>query len=110
MILLQINTKVGHAGTGGADPVERDLGRSLSAAQTAAVHPEAEENAQRSPWGGSTFTYRGARIECVPGNQVCGLLMASHPLSGSSFGAPGTITPLVDLWIEEERLPRYMRR
>ena len=69
-----------------------------------------QETAQRGPWGGSTYAYRGARIECLPGNHVCGLFMASHPLSGSSFGAPGTITPLVDLWIERQQLPGYMRR
>ena len=31
-----------------------------------------DETAQHGPWGGSTFAYRGARIECLPGNHVCG--------------------------------------
>jgi len=35
--------------------------------------------------------------------------MPGHPLHGSSFGAVGTITPLIDLWVEEWRLPGYMR-
>jgi hypothetical protein len=35
--------------------------------------------------------------------------MEGHPLHGSSFGVVGTITPLVDLWGEERRLPSYMR-
>jgi hypothetical protein len=29
--------------------------------------------------------------------------------SGISFGVAGTITPLVDLWLEEGRLPNHMR-
>jgi hypothetical protein len=37
------------------------------------------------------------------------LLMEGHPLHGVSFGVPGTITPLVDLWVEERRLPRHRR-
>ncbi|RZA30610.1 MAG: hypothetical protein EOP02_00920 [Proteobacteria bacterium] len=69
-----------------------------------------QQPSRRGTRGGSTFAYRGARIECLPGNHVCGLFMAEHPLSGSSFGAPGTITPLVDLWIEKQQLPGYMRR
>jgi hypothetical protein len=81
-----------------------------AAAPADAARDEPEETAQRGPWGGSTYAYRGARIECLPGNHVCGLFMAEHPLSGSSFGAPGTITPLVDLWIEKQQLPGYMRR
>jgi hypothetical protein len=32
-----------------------------------------------------------------------------HPLTGMSFGVAGTITPLVDLWLDEGRLPTYMR-
>ena len=35
--------------------------------------------------------------------------MPGHPLNGSSFGVVGTVTPLIDLWIEESRLPSYMR-
>jgi hypothetical protein len=35
--------------------------------------------------------------------------MSDHPLYGRSFGCIGTGTPLVDLWVEEERLPSYMR-
>ncbi|WP_268885184.1 hypothetical protein [Belnapia arida] len=35
--------------------------------------------------------------------------MPEHPLHDHSFGAAETITPLVDLWLNEERLPRYMR-
>ncbi len=40
---------------------------------------------------------------------VCILLMPAHPLHGCTFGVVGTITPLVDLWVEERRLPDYMR-
>ncbi len=35
--------------------------------------------------------------------------MSDHPLHGQGFGSVGTITPLVDLWVEEKRLPKYMR-
>ena len=35
--------------------------------------------------------------------------MPGHPLDGMTFGVPGTITPLVDLWIRERRLPDHMR-
>ena len=35
--------------------------------------------------------------------------MPGHPLDGHTFGVVGTITPLVDLWIRERRLPAYMR-
>ena len=35
--------------------------------------------------------------------------MDGHPLHGMTFGVVGTITPLVDLWLEERRLPDYMR-
>lgn len=45
----------------------------------------------------------------APGKEGCSLFMADHPLSSNSFGAPGTITPLVDLWIEKQQLPGYMR-
>ena len=62
------------------------------------------------PWSGSTFSYRGARIECSRGNHVCGLHMAGHPLGrGSTFGEPGTITPLVDAWIDTGELPAHRR-
>ncbi len=35
--------------------------------------------------------------------------MEDHPLHGATFGVVGTVTPLVDLWVEERRLPSYMR-
>lgn len=40
---------------------------------------------------------------------MCLLRMPSHPLDGKGFGCVGTITPLVDLWVEEQRVPKYMR-
>ena len=52
---------------------------------------------------------RGAEIRCTKGGHVCGLFMAGHPLDGHPFGVVGTITPLVDLWVEERRLPDHMR-
>ena len=71
--------------------------------------PSLRETAAAGPWGGPVFSYRGAEIRCNKGGHVCTLLMEEHPLHGVTFGVPGTITPLVDLWIEERRLPGYMR-
>jgi hypothetical protein len=51
----------------------------------------------KAPWGGPVFRYRGAEIRCLKGGHVCGLLMPHHPLNGSTFGVPGTVTKLVDL-------------
>ena len=67
------------------------------------------ETAVEGPWGGPVYDYRGAEIRCNKGGHVCALLMEDHPLHGATFGVPGTITPLVDLWINERRLPDYMR-
>jgi hypothetical protein len=35
--------------------------------------------------------------------------MEGHPLHGMTFGVVGTVTPLVDLWVEERRLPDHRR-
>jgi hypothetical protein len=59
--------------------------------------PQPVQIAAQGPWGGPTYSYRGARIKCIPGSHVCGLFMPAHPLHGSTFGVVGTITPLVDL-------------
>ncbi len=71
--------------------------------------PALEQMAPVGPHGGPSYRYRGARIECGPGGHVCVLFMDGHPLDGVSFGVVGTITPLVDLWVEERRLPAYRR-
>ncbi len=71
--------------------------------------PEPEMTTAAGPWGGPVYSYRGAEIRCARGGYVCSLFMEGHPLHGSSFGVVGTITPLVDLWVEERRLPSYMR-
>ncbi len=73
------------------------------------TRPQPELTAAEGPWGGPTYTYRGAEIRCAKGGHVCGLLMVGHPLLGHTFGVAGTITPLVDLWVEERRLPDLMR-
>ena len=71
--------------------------------------PEPELVAAEGPWGGPVFRHRGAEIRCLKGGQVCALVMPRHPLDGMTFGVPGTITPLADLWIREQRLPDHMR-
>jgi hypothetical protein len=48
-------------------------------------------------------------IDCMKGGHVCRLSMSAHPLHDQSFGVVGTITPLVDLWLDEGRLPGYVR-
>ncbi len=71
--------------------------------------PFPTETATEGPWGGPAYSYRGAEIRCLKGGHVCALFMDGHPLDGATFGVPGTITPLVDLWLEERRLPDHMR-
>lgn len=60
-------------------------------------------------WGGPVYRYGPATLRCLPGGHVCQLQMPGHPLDGRTFGSAGTIAPLVDLWVEERRLPVYMR-
>jgi hypothetical protein len=59
--------------------------------------------------GGPTFEYRGGKILCGRGSHVCQLRMPGHPLDGITMGVPGTITPLVDIWLDEGRLPPHIR-
>ncbi|MBL6082820.1 hypothetical protein JMJ56_33290 [Belnapia sp. T18] len=73
------------------------------------AHPKPEQTAAAGPLGGPSYTYRGATIDCQKGGHVCRLVMPDHPLHGRGFGVVGTITPLVDLWLDERRLPNYMR-
>jgi hypothetical protein len=72
--------------------------------------PQLVQTAGEGPWGGPSYAYRGARIECAPGGHVCGLFMPEHPLHGRSFGVVGTVTSLVDLWANTGQLPSYMRQ
>jgi hypothetical protein len=71
--------------------------------------PSLRETASTGPWRGPVFGYRGAEIRCNKGGHVCTLLMEDHPLHGMTFGVPGTVTPLIDLWVDKHRLPGYMR-
>jgi hypothetical protein len=71
--------------------------------------PMPEQTTAEGPWGGPSFRYRGAEIHCLKGGHVCGLRMEGHPLDGQTFGVPGSIYALVDLWLDEKRLPDYMR-
>lgn len=75
----------------------------------APARAQPEHVAVQGPWGGPVYSYRGAEIRCARGGHVCALLMEGHPLNGATFGVVGTVTPLVDLWVEEGRLPSYMR-
>jgi hypothetical protein len=71
--------------------------------------PRLEETTMTGPLDGPSYRYRGAVIDCLKGPHVCRLTLDRHPLKGMTFGVAGTITPLVDLWLEEGRLPDYMR-
>ena len=68
-----------------------------------------EQLAATGAWDGPSYRYRGAEIRCLPGGHVCGLVMAGHPLNGVTFGVPGTITHLVDAWLDDGRLPLHLR-
>jgi hypothetical protein len=61
------------------------------------------------PLGGPSYSHRGAVIDCQPGGHVCRLRMPGHPLDETSFGSPGTIPYLVDLWLDHQRLPPWIR-
>ena len=70
---------------------------------------EPKLTAAAGPLSGPTYAYRGAVINCQAEGHVCRLRMPDHPLHGRGFGSVGTITPLVDLWLDEQQLPIYMR-
>ena len=67
------------------------------------------ETAFEGQLGGPSYSYRGAAIDCQKGGHVCRLTLDRHPLTGMTFGVAGTITPLVDRWCDQGRLPDYMR-
>ena len=75
----------------------------------APTRPQPELVTAEGPSGGPVYRYRGAEIRCAQGDHVCALLMEGHPFHGATFGTVGTVTLLVDLWIEGRLLPRYMR-
>jgi hypothetical protein len=65
-----------------------------------------EEVAQEGPWGGPTYRYRGARIECLKGGRVCGLFLSNHPLNGLPLGTVGMTTSLMDRWLETHQVSK----
>ena len=75
----------------------------------APARPEPGLVTAEGPWGGPTYSYRGAEIRCAKSGQVCGLVMEGHPFDGATFGAVGTVTLLVDLWVDIRALPEHMR-
>lgn len=74
-----------------------------------AARPKPEQTAAEGPLGGRSYRYRGAAIDCQKGGHVCTLRMPDHPLHDRGFGSVGTVTTLVDLWLDERRLPNHMR-
>ena len=71
--------------------------------------PEPEMTAAEGAWGGPVHPHLGAEARCNKGGHVCAPLLEGHPLHGATFGVVGTVMPLVDLRVEEGRLPGYMR-
>jgi hypothetical protein len=71
--------------------------------------PPPELVAEVGPAGGPHHRYRGAEILCAMGGHVCRLVMPGHPLDGITMGVVGTLTPLADLWLDEQRLPDWMK-
>jgi hypothetical protein len=69
--------------------------------------PQLAQTAEQGPWGGPTYSYRGARIECMRGAPACGLFMPEHPLHGWTFGLVRTIPLVVDAWLDEGRVPSH---
>ena len=80
----------------------------MTDAPAAFERPQPELVTADGPWG-PVYLYRGAEIRCDEGGQVCGLFMEGHPLHGRGFGAVGTVTPLVDLWVDIRGLPDHLR-
>jgi hypothetical protein len=79
-----------------------------SRAEIAVLSAQAEASAQRER-AARALRCRRARIECFKGGRSCSLFTDRHPLHGRGFSALGTITPLVEPWLDEGRLPSYMR-
>ncbi len=75
----------------------------------APTRPQPELVTAEGPSGGPVYRYRGAEIRCAQGDHVCALLMEGHPFHGATFGTVGTVTLLVDLWIEGRLLPSLER-
>ena len=73
------------------------------------ARPVPQLTAAEGPSGGPGYRHRGAEIQCAKGGHACALLMEGHPFHGATFGAVGTVTLLVDLWIEGRLLPGHMR-
>ena len=69
-----------------------------------------EQLAAAGAWDGPIYRYCGAEIHCLPGGHVFGLRMPGHAMNGTTFGVPGTITPLIDIWLDEGQLPRHLRQ
>jgi hypothetical protein len=73
----------------------------------APARPEPELITAEGLWGGPVYSCRGAEIRCAKGGHVCALFMDDHPLNGHTFGAEGTVTGMVDRWLDEGRLPDH---
>ena len=71
--------------------------------------PKPEQTAGVGPLGGPSYKYRGATIDCQPGGYTCTLRMPDYPFHGWGLGSVDVITMLVDLWLEQKRMPKYMR-
>lgn len=71
--------------------------------------PEPTPKTATGPLGGPSYEHRGATIDCQPGGYICRLRLPGCPLDGHTFGAPGTIPYLVDLWLDHQTLPPWIK-
>lgn len=73
------------------------------------ARPEPELTAAEGRFGGPSYVYRAAVIDCQKGRHVFHPQMPAPPLDGVCHGVAGTLTPLVALWLDNGRLPSYLR-
>ena len=74
-----------------------------------AARTKPEQTAAVGPLGGPSYKYRGATIDCQPGGYACTLTLLGYPFHGWGLGCVDTVAVLVDLWVEQKRLPKHMR-
>ncbi|MFC4170310.1 hypothetical protein [Teichococcus aestuarii] len=60
-----------------------------------------------TPNGWTACEHRGATIRCCGVHNV--LLMPDHSYHGASFGQASFVETLIDLWLDERRLPQGYR-
>lgn len=60
------------------------------------------------PLGGPIYSYQGVRIVANAPSAVSVLDWPEHPMHGMQKGAPATWLGIIDLWLEEKKLPPWL--